>query len=184
MPQADAQRLGDFFRREYGRMVRYVRGLVRDAADRDGEDIVQDVMVRLFEAADVARSVEDLAAYVYRALRNAVIDAWRRKRQPLRLDSPAGEEGDVSLADVLHDARYDAAEEHRKVEIRRRLFDAIDRLPDDQRAVLIMTEMEGAAYRDISEKTGVPVGTLLSRKSRAMERIRKEIAPYRDLMEE
>ena len=61
-------------------MLAYVRGLVRDAADRDGEDVVQDVMLRLLEAPDPSRPIEDLAAYVYRALRNRVIDVIRGRR--------------------------------------------------------------------------------------------------------
>jgi len=62
-----------FFKTERTRMVAYVRRLIDDAADRDGEDIVQDVMANLFNMADVTMPLDNLAAYVYRSIRNMVM---------------------------------------------------------------------------------------------------------------
>jgi len=53
------------------------------------------------------------------------------------------------------------------------LFEAIDALNVDQRAVLIETEFEGRTFKELAKEWGVPVGTLLARKSRALAKIRK-----------
>ncbi len=177
------QAAGEFFRKEYRRMVAFVRGLIDDAADRDGEDIVQDVMSGLLGAADITVPVENLAAYAYRSLRNRVIDTLRRKREVASLDAAA--ENGASLLDLVRDARYDAAGEFEKGEIREALFGAIDSLSEDQRAIICMTELEGISFREAAEVLSVPLGTLLARKSRAMAKIREHLGMHHPtIMEE
>lgn len=174
---------GELFRKEYRRMVAFVRSLIDDAADRDGEDIVQDVMSGLLDAADITVPVENLAAYIYRSLRNRVIDSLRRRREDISLDA-APEDGG-SLLDLISDTRYDAAGEIEKREIREALFGAIDSLNEDQRAILCMTELEGLSFREAAAILSVPIGTLLARKSRAMAKIREHVgAHYPTIMEE
>jgi RNA polymerase sigma factor (sigma-70 family) len=172
-------RIAEFFRTEYARMSRFVAGLIEDEADRDAEDVVQDVMLNLFNMADVTRPIQDLSAYIYRALRNRVTDTLRKRRRDVSLDAPAPAPGDEgrSLADILADARYDTAAEFEKNEIRDRVFRAIDSLGEEERTVLVMTEFEGSSSREAAERIGIPVGTLLSKKSRALAKIRNELGP-------
>ena len=70
MARRDAAGIGRFFNEEYRAMLAFVRGLIRDAAERDGEDVVQDVMLRLLEAPDPALPIEAWLR-VYRALATA-----------------------------------------------------------------------------------------------------------------
>jgi RNA polymerase sigma factor (sigma-70 family) len=156
-------KVSEFFQREYFRLVRYVRRLIEDAADRDAEDIVQDVMLSIFDKADVTIPIENLAAYVYRSLRNKVIDIFRKKKDVL------------SLSDVISDAGYDTEREVERKELMDFVFRAVDSLTEEQRAVLIATEFEGWSFRDLSEKWEIPIGTLLARKSRALQHIRKKL---------
>ena len=171
-PESRKSTIAAFFRDEYVRMVAFVRSRIEDAADRDGEDIVQDVMESVFSLADFTVPLDDLASYVYRSLKNRVIDAMRRRKRQVSLDMPVGED-DATLADFLADARYDAVRESDKREMRDRLFAAIDSLGADQRAIILLTEFEGRTFAEVSAETGVPIGTLLARKSRAMKRIRE-----------
>lgn len=174
-PESRKSTIAAFFRDEYARMVAFVRSRIEDAADRDGEDIVQDVMERVFSLADFTVPLDDLASYVYSALKNRVIDAMRRRKRQVSLDMPVGED-DATLADFLADARYDAARESDKREMREKLFAAIDSLGSDQRAIILLTEFEGRTFAEVSAETGVPLGTLLARKSRAMKRIRERLS--------
>jgi RNA polymerase sigma-70 factor (ECF subfamily) len=171
-PESRKSTIAAFFRDEYARMVAFVRSRIEDAADRDGEDIVQDVMESVFSLADFTVPLDDLASYVYRSLKNRVIDAMRRRKRQVSLDMPVGED-DATLADFLADVRYDAVRESDKREMRDRLFAAIDSLGADQRAIILLTEFEGRTFAEVSAETGVPIGTLLARKSRAMKRIRE-----------
>ncbi|MCU0845325.1 MAG: RNA polymerase sigma factor [Spirochaetes bacterium] len=184
MARRDAAGIGRFFKEEYRAMLAYVRGRIRDTAARDGEDIVQDVMLRLLEAPDPARQIENLAAYVYRALRNRVIDVVRGRRSERSLDAMALEGKENTLLDTLVDARINPVRDLDHAEIRQALFDAIDGLPDEQREALVLTEFEGWTFRELSEATGTPTGTLLARKSRALARIRKSMENFHNRMEE
>src|SRR2546422_438170 len=56
---------------------------------------------------------------------------------------------------------------------------AIELLPDEFREVIVLREIEGLAYREIAEITAVPIGTVMSRLSRARERLKELLADYR-----
>jgi RNA polymerase sigma factor (sigma-70 family) len=157
-------RINEFFRAEYSRLVRFVRRLIDDAADRDAEDIVQDVMLGLFDKADVTAPIENLSAYIYSALRNRVTDMFRRKRDV------------ASLAALVHESAEDAAHVLEKKELRESVVKAIENLSDDQKAVIIATEFEDRSFGELSEEWEIPIGTLLARKSRALKKIKRELA--------
>ena len=92
--------LADFFRLERRRLVGYVKRWIEDTAERDGEDIVQDVVFNIFNKADVTEPIENLTAYVYQALRNRTIDLIRKKRSNvMSLDTEVNNETNLSLSD-------------------------------------------------------------------------------------
>ena len=171
-------RIAEFFKTERQRLVEYVRRLIDDAADRDGEDIVQDVMVNLFNMADVTVPLENLTAYVYRSLRNRVIDIFKKRRidtvslEGTGFDAP-------SLEEILFDGRFDTALNAERNELTEELYRAIDALNEEERAVIVLTEFEGRSFKELSTEWEVPVGTLLSRKSRAMNKIRERLVHFK-----
>ena len=163
-------KITEFFRQEYNKLVSYVRRWIDDTADRDAEDIVQEVFVNIFDHADVSIPIENLSAYIYRSLKNRIIDAFRRRRDTVSLESTGN---NLSLADLLHDAANDTAFEAEKNERYTLLYGAIAALNPRDQAVIAATEMDGRSFRQLSEEWGIPVGTLLARKSRALGKIRK-----------
>jgi RNA polymerase sigma factor (sigma-70 family) len=167
--------IADFFALERNRLVGYVRRLIDDAAERDGEDIVQDVALNLFSRADVTVPIEHLSAYVYQAIRNRVVDSLRRRKDTVSLDAPVHGDDDLSLANILADTVLDTESQVARSEIRRRVYLAIDELSDDQKAIIIETEFQGRTFQDLSLEWDIPIGTLLSRKSRAMARIKSSL---------
>ena len=62
-----------------------------------------------------------------------------------------------------------------KKELRRRIFQTIDSLNDQDRAIILETEISGRSFRELSEQWKVPIGTLLARKSRALQTIRENL---------
>ena len=173
-PEKQRPKLVEFFRSEYGRLVGYVRRMIDDAAERDGEDIVQDVMLNAFNLADLNAPIENVSAYLYQSLRNRVVDYLRkRKSGTLSLEELVLEESDLKLGDLLYDADNNPVVEFERREMLHFLFEAIDTLNEAQRAVLIETEFEGRTFKELAKEWGVPVGTLLARKSRALAKIRK-----------
>jgi RNA polymerase sigma factor (sigma-70 family) len=128
---------------EREKLVSYVRRLIDDAADRDGEDIVQDIMLNIFNRSDVSEPIEHLTAYLYQSLRNRVTDYLRTRKETLSLDAEFSEGSDPRLSDVLRDAGCDPENEELRVDLRHLLFAALDTLEEDQRAVVIATEFDG-----------------------------------------
>jgi RNA polymerase sigma factor (sigma-70 family) len=177
--EKEPSKLVEFFRSEYGRLVGYVRKMIDDAAARDGEDIVQEVIVNVFNLADVNAPIENISAYLYQALRNRVVD-YLRKRKPMTvsLEEEVLEQSNLRLADLLYDASDNPMVEFEKRETLQLLFEAIETLNEDQRAVLIETEFEDRTFNELAKEWKIPVGTLLARKSRALAKIRKIFQEY------
>ena len=177
------QHLIDFWTVERDRLVRYVRGLIGDAADRDGEDVVQDVLEGILRQLDVNRSIEDLEAYVYRALRNRVIDLFRKRRDMTSIDAPLDDDAELSLSSLLSDTSASAFDEMYSTEVRYRIVEAVEALRDDEKAVVIETELNERTFKELAEEWGVPLGTLLSRKSRALAKIADALADLEEELE-
>lgn len=156
-------RLAEFLRRERDALVGYVRRRIDDAADQDAEDIVQDVIVNLFNRADPSVPVQNLAAYIYRALRNGIIDRLRKRRET------------VALSEGALASREDPLQEAEKGEMLDLVFEAIDELSAGEKAVILATEFEGRPFKELAEEWDIPLGTLLARKSRALDKIRKRL---------
>lgn len=169
-------RLSEFLLAEYGKLVGYVRRAIDDSADREAEDIVQDVIVNLFDKADVTIPIENLTAYVYQSLKNKIVDIFRKraKSPQISLDdniSNGANEG-LSLAELIRDARSHTASEEEKKEMYTHLYNAIEALSDKEKTVIVATEFEGVPFGKLSQQLGVPIGTLLARKSRALKKIK------------
>ncbi len=118
----------------------------------------------MFEQADVADPIADLSAYVFRSLRNRVIDIYRRRRAPT-------EEMTAEIADL----RYEAEEALGREEAQDALAEAIEELPPAQRDVLVATELEGRSFKELAEEWQTPIGTLLARKHRAVRALREQL---------
>jgi RNA polymerase sigma-70 factor (ECF subfamily) len=133
----------------------------------DAEDLLQDVLTKLFERSAELSSIRDLEPYIRRVLYNHFVDDRRRYgRQPLRLVSGGGIPETLASPD-------DPAADAEAAETRRRLSRALDRLSEDHRIVVVLADVEGHSLPEIEALTDVPIGTLKSRLSRARARLRE-----------
>ena len=167
------EKLTDFVKLEYHKLVNYVRKRLDDSADQSAEDIVQDVMLNIYAKADITEPIENLSAYIYQSLRNKIIDGFRKKRNDVSLDQTMDPKKQLYLKDILHDKRYEVVPELEKKEMMNKLYQAIDKLKPKERALIIATEFDDCSFRDLAEEWDEPIGTLLARKSRALEKIKK-----------
>jgi RNA polymerase sigma factor (sigma-70 family) len=158
---------------EREKMIASVRRLIDDAADRDSEDIVQDVFLNIFDRADITMPIENAAAYVYQALRNKAVDYLRKRRDIVSLDDGWMDETGNVLLQVLPALRTEAVDVISRMEAQETLFKALAVLNDEERQILTATELEGRTFQEIAEGSGTPLGTLLARKSRALKKINK-----------
>ncbi len=167
--------------RERSRLGSFIRRRVRDQID--AEDILQDVLFAFVEAFRLPTSIEHASAWLFQVARNRIIDRFRRKKEERIPESVGGDEEADSRLDLVFpslDAGPEA--EYARSALLGALQDAIDELPDNQRAVFIAHELEGKSFRDLSLESGVNVNTLLARKRYAIAFLRRRLrAAYDDL---
>jgi RNA polymerase sigma factor (sigma-70 family) len=168
-------KLAEFIKIERLKLIRYVQRLIDDASDRDGEDIVQDVLLSIFNMADVSIPIENLAAYIYRSLRNRVVDILKKKKYETVSYDEIYSDNNSSLGNILHDRRYNTALEIEKKDTSDYIFSVIDSLENDYKEIIYLTEFEGKSFKEISDEFDIPIGTLLSRKSRAITKIKEKL---------
>jgi RNA polymerase sigma factor (sigma-70 family) len=164
-----------FLATEIGRLTRFVRRRMEGTAGIEAEDIVQDVALRLFSLPDVARPVENLAAYVFSALQNRLADLWRRQRRRPGTAAAGGELERLAAPCSPGDARGDPAALAERRERLQLLAEAMAALPAEDRAVVTATEIEGRSFRELADEWETPIGTLLARKHRAMRKLRARV---------
>lgn len=174
-PQAEKKRLSEFFATEYRKLLGYVRRRIDTMATRDAEDFVHDVAINLFDRADIGLPIEHLSAYVYRALQNRITDYFRRRRKHESLDAkeavPPIETSDTPLGFLgkVSDRNI------RQMESSHDLSKLMDGLNEDEKKLILATEIQGQTFRDLAKEWDISMGTLLSRKSRALSKIRKQL---------
>lgn len=163
----------EILKEEYGRMVGYVRKRIQDSTDRDAEDIVQDVVYSVFNTADISAPFENLAAYIYQGLRNRIIDIFRTRKKNLSLDAEISTENEgMKLGDLVEDITHCPDREMGRKEASKVLYVAIGKLKIDEQKLIVATEIDGYSFQELADDWGVSINTLLSRKSRAMAKLK------------
>ncbi len=156
---SSGDRLAATLDRDRGKLLGFVRGRMGGGLqDQDPEDILSDVVLGLLERADLLAEVENLTAYLLTAMVNRVRDLFRRRR-------------DLPMPEVMPAEPSQPAGVEERLELTR----ALSLLSTAERAVWLAVEMEGFAFVELAEAWGEPLGTLLSRKSRANRRLRKAL---------
>ena len=139
---------------------RFARGLAGDVALAD--DLVQDCLERALAKEHLYDPARQLRAWLYAILRNLHVSGLRRKTRAgvvKNVDELAPEEEAVNGEQEGHSAVRSIAE-------------ALDRLPDLHREVILLVALEDMSYREVADIIGVPVGTVMSRLSRARGTLR------------
>lgn len=137
---------------------------------QDADDVVQEAMLRAFRAFDSFRG-SDVKPWLLVIVRNCYITSVSGRRRSTTLSLESVDAGIVEPALVEEETPEAAAIE---ADHSRKLGELIALLPEDYREVLILREMEDMSYRDIASVTGIPIGTVMSRLSRARSELRQK----------
>lgn len=160
--------LRDFFDREYQSLRIYVNSRIRETANREAEDIIQDVALKLFSGAERYAPINNVAGFVYRSIKNKIVDIMRSKKQEVPVDP---DDQMTDLAEMMQQSLEDGSSE-KEIAI---LKESIKELKPAYRDIIIAVDFEGYSYKEISEETGIPQGTLMSRRHRAIGILYKKI---------
>lgn len=144
----------------------------------EADDILQDVFYKLSKIDFDKNPIEFVSAWLYRAASNRIIDRRRKKKELSMPETREKDEDDYflsSLSGYFADEGDDPEAMFRNELLKAEIADALSELPPEQKAVFELTEYDGISYKEISESTGVPVSTLLSRKHYAVAYLRKRL---------
>jgi RNA polymerase sigma-70 factor (ECF subfamily) len=149
---------------------RYSRALAGSHADAD--DLVQEALKRALVYLDGTRRIDNLRAYLFTILHNVRVDALKKQMR-------AGTEVPVEDAVIASNA---AAPSERIA--CREAMEAIHRLSEEHREVLLLVGVEGMSYREAAEILDLPIGTVMSRLSRARAALREMLDLTGDVFED
>ena len=141
---------------------RFARWLSRSPADAD--DLVQEAVLRAFRGFDALRG-SDVKAWLLTIVKNCHLTAL--KQQQRRGFVPLPEEHDVKDGHAIIATTPDPEGTSIRRDEGRTLNRLMSALPEDQREVLMLREIEEMDYRQIATVTNVPIGTVMSRLARA-----------------
>jgi RNA polymerase sigma-70 factor (ECF subfamily) len=166
--EGDDDAFGEIVDRYKDSLVNYLTHLVRSR--ERAEEVAQDAFVRLYRNADKYKERERLGPYLFRIATNLVVTEMRRaKRWTLllpRLHASSRQTAPAPDHDLITG------------EIQQQVSAALDRLPIQYRAPLVLFEIEEWSYDEIAKALGIRTGTVKSRISRARDLLRRQLAPW------
>lgn len=146
------------------------------------QDLVQDTFVRAFKAWDQYTPGTQCKSWLFTICRNLYLRQWERKQ---RHDEIVAEntQPEAPGSDVVNPlwsavANVDPEGQFFDAIVDEEVLRAIDDLPEDFRTVLVLSDVEGLSYEEISEMVGAPVGTVKSRLFRGRRRLQKVLYDY------
>ena len=151
--------IDDQLREMLPRLRRFALWLARDVSGAD--DLVQSTVERALTRWASRREDQALRAWLFAILYHQFIDAKRRARR---------------YAAMLDLFRHNAAEEQPSGEsafVARSVLQSLEKLPQDQRTLLLWISVEGLSYQEAAQILDVPLGTVMSRLSRARQALRR-----------
>lgn len=154
-----ARRFETIFTAHLDAAYSFARWLTRD--ERNAEDVVQEACLRAFKSLDSFHG-ENGRAWLLAIVRNTYY-SWFNRNRPYAASVPFEEDlvtdlesSDDSLEQILQ-----------RQDVKRLVNDALSRLPEDFREVVVLRELEDLSYKEIAAIAGIPLGTVMSRLARA-----------------
>jgi RNA polymerase sigma factor (sigma-70 family) len=176
-PQTDNHHHCSIVSKYYNKIAAFVHRRVRSW--EDGEDILQNVFYHLARTDQLALPVDLVLPLLFRVARNLITDFWR-KRKGVLFSEIEDEETEEILSLLLSDKN----DQPELIYLQNLLWDkfrqALNELPFEQQEIFEQTELQGESFREISERTGININTLLSRKRYAVQHLRESLQDIRN----
>ncbi len=147
------------------RLRRYARVLTGDMHRAD--DLVQDTLARAWEKRRLWQAGSDLRAWLFTIMHNVHVNQYSMRQREFAQASLDADEGPAAGWEIPV-----RATQSDRVELAEVLAQ-VGRLPAEQREVLMLAAVEELRYEEIAEVLGVPIGTVMSRLSRARDKLRR-----------
>lgn len=174
----DEEAFGRLVEKTQSRLVRLLRGMVRD--DDEAMDLVQETYIKAHRSLDTFREGSTFGTWLHRIGVNAGIDHLRKRAvfSPASLDDLGSlENGVEDPAGASERPAPDRALEG--AEAGKALRRALDSVPPEHKATILLRELEGLSYDEIAEISGAAVGTVMSRLFYVRRKLREALREHR-----
>src|SRR5262245_2834944 len=142
--------------------------------ESDVEDVTQEAFLKAYRKLGNFDGRSSFYTWLYRVAANTAMDWRKRERHRRHAPLPEGPEGDDAVPSAEAGPERSASQR----ELAARIDAAIESLPEKYHEILVLREVEGLSYEEISERLGMSKGTVESRLFRARERLREKLAPW------
>ena len=184
MSPKESEKIGAVYKEERNRLLGYIRNRIPDKVE--AEDILQDVFYQLTIGFRDIRRIEALTAWLYRVADNRITDLFRKKKTcqyQLSVKMPGDDDdGPLALEEILPSLGSTPEDEEIKEMIWQTIEETLSELPEEQRDVFVANEFEDLSFKEISEKTGIGINTLISRKRYAVLALREKLNELYNLL--
>ena len=152
----------------------FIRGKVKTT--EEAEDILQEVWYQFSRLSNLDE-LENVSAWLYRVAQNRVTDNYRKKKtENLEDFTYENDENEISFKEILLlDENASPELAMFKEEFWNQLMDALEDLPESQREVFLLNEIEDFTLQEIADQKGENLKTIISRKGYAVKHLRKKL---------
>jgi RNA polymerase sigma-70 factor, ECF subfamily len=172
--KGDTRAFGTLVERYQRRVIGVAMAVVHN--QEDALELAQETFVRAFQSVGKFESRSSFSTWLYRIAANIAIDFRRRER---RHPTMRGEEAENEIQ-RLPSKLGDSFKEAQRSEMSRRIRDALAELTQEHRAAILLREVEGLSYDEISEVMQCPRGTVMSRLHYARNHLREILKDFRE----
>jgi RNA polymerase sigma-70 factor (ECF subfamily) len=149
---------------------------------QEAEDLVQETMLKAFRFAHTYQPGTNLRAWLFRILNTSAINRYRKQAtHPTPASLPEGEDfylynriRDLSGQELTQGADEEVLSQYLDEDV----YQALNSLPPNFRMAVILADIEGLSYKEIADALQIPIGTVMSRISRARRQLQKSLWQY------
>jgi len=149
---------------------------------QEAEDLVQETMLKAFRFAHTYQPGTNLRAWLFRILNTSAINRYRKQAtHPTPTSLPEGEDfylynriRDLSGQELTQGADEEVLNQYLDEDV----YEALNNLPPNFRMAVMLADIEGLSYKEIADALQIPIGTVMSRISRARRQLQKSLWQY------
>lgn len=145
----------------------------------DAQDCLQESMLRVFRSISGFKGQSSFSTWVYRVTMNTCLDELRKRKNKGSTSLDGLQDAGWAPTDERDTPEHYTIREERKREIQK----CISELPEDMRTAIVLRDIQGFSYNDISEIMNANVGTIKSRISRGREKLREKLLARAELFD-
>lgn len=155
-----------------------LRGFIKKQLSSDSsesEDILHDIFYKFIVTDGESEQIDNITSWLYRVARNLIVDRSRKIKEESMPYVQGDEQTSIPISELLLQNSRTPDDELSELIIQEEFERALATLPAEQRTVYELNELQGIPFAEISEATGVPINTLISRKRYAVQSLRKQL---------